>query len=96
MPLCYNETYQPHITLAGGCAPYSVRWTPSNGLSNDTILDPVITVGAYQVYTPVVTDANGQTDALQYSLSPSSICRCSNPPLFIHPCARLSSYNGPV
>ena len=94
VPLCYNETYQPHITLAGGCAPYSVRWTPSNGLSNDTILDPVITVRAYQAYTLVVTDANGQTDTLQYSLSPVIDMSLQQPATVCDTLRTLELYNG--
>lgn len=74
VPFCFNSTYQPNFSIAGGCGPYQVQWSPADGLSSDTVLNPVITVRGYQPYTIVLTDANGTQDTLLYSVNTPIRC----------------------
>ena len=69
--VCRGSEYQPHLLLAGGCQPYHVQWIPATGLSSDTILDPVITVGDSIMYTVVAQDNSGHSDTLYYNVYPA-------------------------
>lgn len=51
-------------TVTGGNPPYHYQWSPSTGLSNDTVANPTVTPTASIIYTVTVTDAfNGTTSA---------------------------------
>lgn len=70
-----GETAQLGVTTnysGGGILKY--KWTPSTGLSNDTIANPVATISANTTYTVTVTTPNGCTsgDDIQVSLIPMS------------------------
>ena len=68
---CPNEIFQPQIFISGACVgPYSFHWSPSTGLSNDTIPDPYITVGDSTIYNCSVTDANGLNSNLTFISNP--------------------------
>jgi len=65
--------------VSGGQAPFTYQWEPgvNLGLDFDTILNPILTVGAnsFAVYFLTVTDANGcsGSDDLQVTQSPGAI-----------------------
>lgn len=67
--ICPNTEYQPNLVIAGGCPPYFVRWFPSDGLSSDTLLNPVIRVTAYQAYSIIISDSQGLTDTSVFSIN---------------------------
>ncbi len=69
--VCRGSEYQTHFLLAGGCQPYQVQWFPATGLSSDTILDPVITVGDSIMYTVVARDNAGHVDTIYYNVYPA-------------------------
>jgi hypothetical protein len=68
--LCSNSAFQPLFVIAGGCSPYTIHWTPSAGLSSDTILNPIISFQDTVTYTLNVSDQNGDTASFQYTLLP--------------------------
>ena len=55
--VCIGQTGQ--LQASGGS---SYQWSPSTGLSNPAITNPVVTVTETTTYTVVVTDANGCQD----------------------------------
>jgi hypothetical protein len=46
-------------TASGGSAPYTYSWTPSTGLSEDTVSNPVLTLSGTATYFLTVTDSLG-------------------------------------
>jgi hypothetical protein len=48
-----------NATVSGGTQPYTFEWTPANGLSDPSILNPVASPSDTTVYTVKVTDDNG-------------------------------------
>lgn len=59
--ICQGSTYYAAPILYGGCGPLQVQWTPSYGLSSDTILNPLITADSTVTYTVTVSDTTGHT-----------------------------------
>ena len=60
----------------GGTTPYSYAWTPSIGLSNTTVSNPIVTgILSTQTYTLTVTDRFGckSIDNVVVSLTPSTL-----------------------
>lgn len=68
--VCPNSDYQPSLLVAGGCGPYRYQWSPSDGISSDTVLNPTISVTDSMNYTVIVNDNAGHTDTLLYSIGP--------------------------
>jgi len=52
-----NST-QLQATRTGGVSPYTITWTPSTGLSNPNILNPVASPGTSTTYKITVKDGN--------------------------------------
>lgn len=48
-----------NATVSGGTQPYTFEWTPADGLSDPSILNPVASPSDTTVYTVKVTDDNG-------------------------------------
>jgi len=57
--VCPSDSAVLNAAPAGGLAPYSYQWTPSAGLSSDTVFDPYTFNTNSQVYCVTVTDDNG-------------------------------------
>ncbi len=59
-------------TAEYGIPPYRYQWSPSNGLSNDTIANPYASPTSYTTYSVTVTDSIGETATASISLYVSS------------------------
>ncbi len=57
--ICHGTSENLNAVVAGGTAPFTFDWSPSNGLSSTTIANPVATPLTATTYTVIVTDANG-------------------------------------
>lgn len=60
----------------GGTPAYTYTWTPSFGLSDTSVANPVVKgLGATQTYTLLVTDANGcvSTDNVTVNVTPNTL-----------------------
>ncbi len=68
--VCSGSSYQPHLQISGGCAPYQIHWYPSSGLSSDSVSDPSIEVNDSITYTIIVIDNAGHTDTTFYNIYP--------------------------
>ncbi len=68
---CSGDTFQPTISVIGGCKPYTYHWYPSTGLSSDTILQPDMLIGQTTTYTLVVNDNAGHTDSSTITIGPA-------------------------
>ena len=68
--LCESEPVQLNATPIAGVAPYEYVWSPSTGLSNDTIADPIAAASQSIVYQVIVSDSRGLgcADTAFYSL----------------------------
>ena len=54
--ICKGQPYQLNNILVGGAPPYTYSWSTSIGLSNDTILNPTVTLQQNAQYILTVTD----------------------------------------
>lgn len=61
--VCAGNSSQLNTIRTGGQAPFSYLWSPSTGLSDPAISNPVATPPATTNYTVTVTDALGTTAA---------------------------------
>ena len=62
-----NNTWQLNVLTEGGTPSYSYLWTPSNGLSNPKIANPILAADHAQSYTLKVTDSKGCSVSIAYS-----------------------------
>ena len=71
--ICQGLSSNLDAVPSGGASPYSYSWTPTTGLSDPNIADPVATPSTTTVYTVEVTDGNGCTasDAVTVTVNPS-------------------------
>ena len=68
---CPGNTLQPFAQGLGGCGNHSYHWSPSTGLSSDTIQNPVITIGDAINYTITISDTTGHSTNLNYAITPA-------------------------
>ena len=69
--ICSGYILQPIVQGLGGCGNYSYHWSPSTGLSSDTIQNPVITIGDTINYTITISDTAGHSTNLNYAIAPT-------------------------
>src|SRR5207344_1429032 len=62
---CPVTTYDPLYVVTGGCPPYNYQWSPSTGLSSNTVLNPQITLQDTMQYTLTYSDQNGHSASEQ-------------------------------
>lgn len=67
--ICQGATVQLNSNVSNGNAPYSYSWTPTAGLSDPSIPNPVASPTTNTVYTLTVTDNNGCTDTDQVTVN---------------------------
>ncbi len=66
--ICENETIQFNVTATGGSGSYSYSWSPTDGLSNPTIANPILSLDVADAfnlleYTCTVTDVADNTQS---------------------------------
>jgi len=71
--ICQGDTIRPGLIISGGCGPYRFQWTPSVGLSSDTVAEPQIIVLDTITYTIIVTDSLGQSGTTSLFVRPDRI-----------------------
>lgn len=59
---CMNEPIELHPSVSGYYWPMTYSWSPSAGLSDTTIVNPIATVSVSTTYYVTITDAHGNTD----------------------------------
>jgi len=59
--ICAGSSSQLNVNQSGGLAPFTYLWSPSTGLSNPNIINPVATPANSITYNVTVTDALGST-----------------------------------
>lgn len=59
--ICPGSPSQLNVTRTGGLTPFTYLWSPSAGLSNPAIINPVATPAGSTTYSVTVTDALGTT-----------------------------------
>ena len=70
---CSGDKANPEIKIHGGVQPYHILWSPSTGLSNDTIANPDFTPSVPTDYSVSVTDANGTTISKLIHVEPKPV-----------------------
>ncbi len=58
---CDSDSMNTGAIVLGGCGPYHFQWTPSTGLSSDTVKEPKIFINDTLTYFITVTDSVGNT-----------------------------------
>src|SRR5579883_728402 len=77
LSVCHGSSIKIGSTIKGGKQPYTIQWSPANGLSDPTLLQPIASPASTTMYTLLVTDKNGCTAldsvlvAVSDSLSPT-------------------------
>ena len=78
----------PNDPTASGNGPFSYSWTPTNGLNDPTIANPISNISSpipmpnvYTNYTVVVTDDNGCTNSDQVLITTHKLTISANPDL---------------
>lgn len=68
----YGNSQQINATVTGGTPPLTIEWIPGTGLSNPSILTPIVTPSQSMGYILQVTDANGcfRTDRMKVVVWP--------------------------
>ena len=56
--------------ISGACGPYTINWSPSIGLSSDTVPNPTITFQDSISYTITITDSIGQSASTIFTVEP--------------------------
>ncbi len=90
-PLCAGDTINIGGTpgASGGTPPYSFLWTPSAGLSSDTIPSPFAFPATTTIYSLVVTDSKGcsagASDTVVVNSIATPVLTNSNDTLFCSP-----------
>lgn len=67
--ICEGSSVQFNATVNNGNAPYIYSWTPTTGLSDPSIANPVASPTTNTVYTLTVTDDDGCTDTDQVTVN---------------------------
>ncbi|MCD4737282.1 MAG: hypothetical protein K8R53_14660, partial [Bacteroidales bacterium] len=68
----YGNSAQINASVSGGAAPLNIEWLPTTGLSNPSILNPIVTPAQSMDYILKVTDANNcfRTDIMKVVVWP--------------------------
>ena len=67
-PICPGTTSQLNVNTTGGLAPFTYQWSPTTGLSNPNIINPVAGPLTTTTYSVLVTDAFGTTASSDITL----------------------------
>lgn len=68
-PICYSFSTTLNGSAAGGAGMYTYIWSPTTGLDNPTIANPVASPQATTTYTITVMDENGCVDISSMTLT---------------------------
>ncbi|MBK7383073.1 MAG: T9SS type A sorting domain-containing protein [Flavobacteriales bacterium] len=66
--LCLGEVFQFNGSVQGGVPPYAYAWSPTTGLSDPMVIDPIASPETTTTYTLIVTDATGSTNTSTMSV----------------------------
>ncbi len=66
--ICAGSSATLNAMVSGGNMPYTYAWSPTTGLSNPTIGNPVANPSATTSYSVSVTDVNGNSVSATYNL----------------------------
>jgi hypothetical protein len=107
--ICAGMTSQLNASVVGGTSPYSYSWTPTTGLSNPNIANPVASPTASTMYKVTATDnaSNTAIDSVLVTVNtappspgaitgPSSICEDSTAVYQVEPMTGATSYSWTV
>ena len=73
--VCAGESVQlgGNPAATDGTQPYTYAWSPTEGLDDASLANPTATPTATTTYTLVVTDANGNTDESQVTITVNAL-----------------------
>jgi hypothetical protein len=77
--VCAGDSFQIDLKIFGGTPPYQILWSPSIGLSNDTIAKPKVLITSPQVFTVHIVDSFGliKSDEIFLDVKPSAVAHTS-------------------
>lgn len=71
---CPGSTLRVVPLVSGGCGPYRFQWSPSTGLSSDTVADPIVTIpNDTMTYSITVSDSIGNSTTSTFDVFPYEI-----------------------
>lgn len=77
--ICINDSVTIQPTIYCGTAPYTVSWSPSTGLSDPAILNPVASPASTTTYQLSITDNNGNSTTSSVTVTVDNNCCKSYP-----------------
>ncbi len=88
---CQGDSIMAIPIIAGGCGPYTFSWSPSTGLSSDSVASPLVLFEDSVLYTITVTDTIGQSATTTFLAQPDRKLEisfdstlCSGCPVALH------------
>jgi len=107
--ICQGASSQLTVTEYGGNPPFTYQWTPTTGLSNPNIANPIASPGSSTKYFITVTDNTlvTATDSVLLTVltapispgtitGPSSVCKDSTTVYQVEPVTGVTSYSWTV
>ena len=68
--VCEGDSGQVEVVAFGGCGDYNYIWSPSTGLSSDTVSNPYVYFNDSISYVVTVVDSAGQTGSITVDIGP--------------------------
>ncbi len=69
---CMGDSVRPDFISGGGCGPFQYHWSPSIGLSSDSIAQPMICIFNDTItYTITISDTTGHTGQTTFDAIPT-------------------------
>lgn len=65
---CTDQPVQLSVSVVSGLLPVSYTWTPTTGLSDSTIANPVVSIGNSGTYKIITTDSKNCSDTISIKL----------------------------
>ncbi|MBK7571214.1 MAG: T9SS type A sorting domain-containing protein [Bacteroidetes bacterium] len=97
--LCQGDSVLAYALVAGGCGPYTYLWSPSTGLSSDTIANPMVSTDNQIQYSITVVDSIGNTASSFFNIQPYEILSvqfdstlCSGCPVVLRATSGYANY----
>ncbi|MBL7110836.1 MAG: T9SS type A sorting domain-containing protein [Bacteroidales bacterium] len=107
--ICQGASSQLNVSISGGSPPFTYAWTPTTGLSNPNIANPIASPTTTTKYFVTVTDNNqdNATDSVLVTVKtappspgaitgPSDVCKDSTAMYQIQPMTGATSYSWTV
>lgn len=72
-PVCVKGSMKITGTISGGTQPYTAQWLPDPSISDNSVMDPVVTPVTQTTYTLIVEDSRKCSTSVAITLQPTPV-----------------------